>query len=126
MTTATNGTTPNGTTPNGTATNGSTFVPGLEGVVAFHTTIAEPDRDGGSLRYRGCMRRKDLEAQREEEARALAEKLKRAEEARKTKASEAPDERPFKPALTRTDSEAAGTGSSADRRDAAGRGCPAG
>lgn len=29
------------------------FVPGLEGVVAFHTDIAEPDRDGGSLRYRG-------------------------------------------------------------------------
>ena len=29
------------------------FVPGLEGVVAFHTAIAEPDRDGGSLRYRG-------------------------------------------------------------------------
>jgi citrate synthase len=26
---------------------------GLEGVVAFATTIAEPDRDGGSLRYRG-------------------------------------------------------------------------
>jgi citrate synthase len=30
-----------------------TFVPGLEGVIAFETTIAEPDRDGGSLRYRG-------------------------------------------------------------------------
>ena len=29
------------------------FVPGLEGVVAFHTEIAEPDRNGGSLRYRG-------------------------------------------------------------------------
>lgn len=29
------------------------FVAGLEGVVAFHTEIAEPDRDGGSLRYRG-------------------------------------------------------------------------
>src|SRR3954452_6755502 len=26
---------------------------GLEGVVAFHTEIAEPDRDGGMLRYRG-------------------------------------------------------------------------
>jgi citrate synthase len=26
---------------------------GLEGVVAFRTEIAEPDRDGGSLRYRG-------------------------------------------------------------------------
>ena len=27
--------------------------PGLAGVVAFDTEIAEPDRDGGSLRYRG-------------------------------------------------------------------------
>src|ERR687893_1104468 len=26
---------------------------GLEGVVAFATTIAEPDKEGGSLRYRG-------------------------------------------------------------------------
>jgi citrate synthase len=31
----------------------SEFKPGLEGVVAFETQIAEPDRDGGSLRYRG-------------------------------------------------------------------------
>src|SRR6202142_2924959 len=31
----------------------SDFVPGLEGVVAFETEIAEPDRDGGALRYRG-------------------------------------------------------------------------
>src|ERR1700693_5920549 len=29
------------------------FKPGLEGVVAFHTEIAEPDREGGALRYRG-------------------------------------------------------------------------
>ncbi|TDD38442.1 citrate synthase 2 [Saccharopolyspora elongata] len=29
------------------------FRPGLEGVVAFQTEIAEPDRDGGALRYRG-------------------------------------------------------------------------
>src|SRR3712207_4965102 len=29
------------------------FVPGLEGVIAFETEIAEPDKDGGSLRYRG-------------------------------------------------------------------------
>ena len=29
------------------------FNPGLEGVVAFETEIAEPDRDGGALRYRG-------------------------------------------------------------------------
>ncbi|HEX5142800.1 MAG TPA: citrate synthase 2, partial [Mycobacterium sp.] len=29
------------------------FVPGLEGVVAFTTDIAEPDKDGGALRYRG-------------------------------------------------------------------------
>src|ERR671921_569012 len=29
------------------------FAPGLEGHVAFRTRIAEPDKDGGSLRYRG-------------------------------------------------------------------------
>ena len=29
------------------------FAPGLEGVVAFTTEIAEPDKDGGALRYRG-------------------------------------------------------------------------
>ena len=29
------------------------FVPGLAGVLAFTTDIAEPDRDGGALRYRG-------------------------------------------------------------------------
>ena len=29
------------------------FRPGLEGVIAFQTQIAEPDRDGGALRYRG-------------------------------------------------------------------------
>jgi citrate synthase len=29
------------------------FVPGLEGVIAFETEIAEPDREGGALRYRG-------------------------------------------------------------------------
>lgn len=29
------------------------FTPGLEGVVAFTTEIAEPDKDGGNLRYRG-------------------------------------------------------------------------
>lgn len=34
------------------------FRPGLEGVVAFQTEIAEPDRDGGALRYRGV----DIEA----------------------------------------------------------------
>ncbi len=31
----------------------SDFKPGLEGVVAFETEIAEPDKAGGSLRYRG-------------------------------------------------------------------------
>ena len=31
----------------------SEFKPGLEGVIAFETEIAEPDRDGGALRYRG-------------------------------------------------------------------------
>jgi len=29
------------------------FTPGLEGVVAFETEIAEPDREGSALRYRG-------------------------------------------------------------------------
>src|SRR3954454_12301494 len=29
------------------------FRPGLEGVIAVETEIAEPDREGGSLRYRG-------------------------------------------------------------------------
>jgi citrate synthase len=29
------------------------FRPGLEGVIAFETEIAEPDKDGGALRYRG-------------------------------------------------------------------------
>ena len=29
------------------------FRPGLEGHIAFRTRIAEPDRDGGALRYRG-------------------------------------------------------------------------
>ncbi len=31
----------------------SDFVPGLEGVIAFETQIAEPDKEGSSLRYRG-------------------------------------------------------------------------
>ncbi len=31
----------------------SDFVPGLEGVIAFESEIAEPDRAGGALRYRG-------------------------------------------------------------------------
>ena len=31
----------------------TTLRPGLEGVVAFETEIAEPDKEGGSLRYRG-------------------------------------------------------------------------
>ncbi|MSV72984.1 MAG: citrate synthase, partial [Actinobacteria bacterium] len=29
------------------------FVPGLEGIIAFQTEIAEPDREGSALRYRG-------------------------------------------------------------------------
>ncbi len=37
----------------GTVRAMSDFKPGLEGVVAFETEIAEPDRDGGALRYRG-------------------------------------------------------------------------
>src|SRR5678815_1998447 len=32
---------------------GTHFKPGLEGVVAFETEIAEPDKEGGALRYRG-------------------------------------------------------------------------
>ncbi|HVP76009.1 MAG TPA: citrate synthase 2 [Gaiellaceae bacterium] len=31
----------------------SEYSPGLAGVIAFETEIAEPDREGGSLRYRG-------------------------------------------------------------------------
>jgi citrate synthase len=31
----------------------SDFSPGLEGVIAFETEIAEPDKNGGALRYRG-------------------------------------------------------------------------
>ncbi|MDR7275982.1 citrate synthase 2 [Catenuloplanes atrovinosus] len=31
----------------------TTVQPGLAGVIAFETRIAEPDRDGGALRYRG-------------------------------------------------------------------------
>jgi citrate synthase len=33
--------------------SGGVFSPGLAGVVAFETEIAEPDKDGGELRYRG-------------------------------------------------------------------------
>ena len=33
--------------------NSNEFSPGLAGVVAFETEIAEPDKDGGELRYRG-------------------------------------------------------------------------
>src|SRR3954451_9344146 len=32
---------------------GIVFKPGLEGVVAFETEIAEPDKEGSALRYRG-------------------------------------------------------------------------
>jgi citrate synthase len=35
------------------SSNGIDFSPGLAGVVAFETEIAEPDKDGGELRYRG-------------------------------------------------------------------------
>src|SRR5512136_101901 len=31
----------------------SDFKPGLEGVIAFESQIAEPDKEGGALRYRG-------------------------------------------------------------------------
>ncbi len=36
-----------------TNTGDPSFVPGLEGVIAFETRIAEPDKEGGALRYRG-------------------------------------------------------------------------
>jgi citrate synthase len=36
-----------------TTTSDPNFVPGLEGVIAFETEIAEPDKEGGALRYRG-------------------------------------------------------------------------
>src|SRR5215217_490727 len=52
--------TPTSPTPSQTASAVTTpppapagFSPGLEGVIAFQTEIAEPDRDGGALRYRG-------------------------------------------------------------------------
>jgi citrate synthase len=35
------------------SSNSDNFRPGLEGVVAVETQIAEPDREGGALRYRG-------------------------------------------------------------------------
>lgn len=57
---------------------------------------------------------KDMEAQREAEAQALADKLKRAELARRSKTVETFEEKPFKPALTITDKAAkpaAGTAS---------------
>src|SRR5213595_620484 len=37
----------------------SDFKPGLEGVIAFETEIAEPDKEGGALRHRGV----DIEEQ---------------------------------------------------------------
>src|SRR5450631_4315683 len=33
--------------------NDTVFRPGLEGVIAFESSIAEPDKEGGALRYRG-------------------------------------------------------------------------
>lgn len=39
--------------PNSGKQQDGDFKPGLEGVTAFQTEIAEPDRDGGALRYRG-------------------------------------------------------------------------
>ena len=35
------------------ATTDPDFRPGLEGVIAFESEIAEPDKEGGALRYRG-------------------------------------------------------------------------
>ena len=36
-----------------TSTMSDDFKPGLEGVIAFESTIAEPDKEGSALRYRG-------------------------------------------------------------------------
>ena len=41
------------TTAAAPATADPDFRPGLEGVIAFESTIAEPDKEGGALRYRG-------------------------------------------------------------------------
>src|SRR5437588_1446241 len=38
---------------NGVTTMAADYSPGLEGVIAFETEIAEPDKEGGALRYRG-------------------------------------------------------------------------
>src|SRR5206468_12682552 len=38
---------------NGVTVMAADYSPGLEGVIAFETEIAEPDKDGGALRYRG-------------------------------------------------------------------------
>jgi citrate synthase len=38
---------------NGVTNMAADYSPGLEGVIAFETEIAEPDKDGGALRYRG-------------------------------------------------------------------------
>lgn len=37
----------------GSSMSDSDFKPGLEGVIAFESEIAEPDKEGGALRYRG-------------------------------------------------------------------------
>ena len=42
-----------GSAPSCSVNGVNDFKPGLEGVVAFQTQIAEPDKEGGSLRYRG-------------------------------------------------------------------------
>src|SRR5207253_3679882 len=39
--------------PSGSVASVEEFHPGLEGVIAFETEIAEPDREGSALRYRG-------------------------------------------------------------------------
>jgi citrate synthase len=41
------------TNPDRSAYMAADYSPGLEGVIAFETEIAEPDKDGGALRYRG-------------------------------------------------------------------------
>jgi citrate synthase len=48
-----NGVSANDVDPGGPPMTDSDFKPGLEGVIAFESEIAEPDREGGALRYRG-------------------------------------------------------------------------
>ena len=66
------------------------FRPGLEGVVAVETEIAEPDREGGALRYRGV----DIE---ELVGRVPYEKRLGAARRRRASSSGMPEPEPYEP-----------------------------